>query len=112
MLTMPDVVYTYGFNLGYGFGFGGPYLLPTYLADTAFTCTPVKFLNVLNKYGFSSGLNSQVKIDQIQNFGVDCKQALHCLLQHSGGYSEAAEVEYLLEDLQEAAAQYIALINP
>jgi len=37
MLTMPDVVYTYGYNLGYGFGFGGPYLLPTNLADTAFS---------------------------------------------------------------------------
>ena len=36
MLTMPDVVYAYGFNLGYGFGFAGPYLLPSYLADTSF----------------------------------------------------------------------------
>ena len=36
MLTMPDVVYAYGYNLGYGFGFAGPYLLPSYLADTSF----------------------------------------------------------------------------
>ena len=37
MLTMPDVVYTYGYNLGYGLGFGGPYVLPSYLADTSFS---------------------------------------------------------------------------
>ena len=36
MLTMPDVVYTYGYNLGYGLGFGGPYLRPSNLADTSF----------------------------------------------------------------------------
>ena len=36
MLTMPDVVYAYGYNLGYGFGFAGPYLLPSNLADTSF----------------------------------------------------------------------------
>ena len=36
ILTMPDVVYSYGYNIGYGIGFGGPFLLPTYLADTNF----------------------------------------------------------------------------
>ena len=29
VLTMPDVVYSYGYAVSYAFGFGGTFLLPT-----------------------------------------------------------------------------------
>lgn len=31
---MSDVTYTWGYNIGYGFGFAAPFLLPSYLSDT------------------------------------------------------------------------------
>jgi len=48
---------------------------------------------------------------QIYNFGADARQSIHCLLQHTGGYSDAAEVGYLIDDLLEAGVQYINLMN-
>ena len=46
---------------------------------------------------------------QLQNFGADARQSLHCLVGQAGGYSDAAQVGYLIDDLLEAGAQYINL---
>jgi len=102
VLTMPDVTYSYGYNIGYGFGFGGPFLLPTYLSDASFGCSSQDFLGLVSKYGFSYGLQGKIGEAKICNFGIDAKQALHCVLQHSGGYSQAAEIDYLIDDMVDA----------
>ena len=40
---------------------------------------------------------------------MDAKQALGCLLQNKGGNKEAAQVDYLIDDLVEAGVQRIKL---
>ena len=40
---------------------------------------------------------------------LDAKQALSCLLQQKGDSKEAAQVEYLIDDLVEAGVQRIRL---
>jgi len=110
ILTMPDVVYSYGYNIGYGFGFGGPFLLPTYLTDTRYGCSRRDFLGVVSRYGLGNGLNAHHTTEtQLVHFGVDSKLAVHCLLKNSGDYAEAAEVGYLIDDMVEAGIQAIRL---
>lgn len=102
VLTDPAVTYSYGYNIGYGFGFGGPFLLPTYLSDTNFGCSSQNFLGLVSKYGFNYGLSGKIGEAKVCNFGIDAKQALHCLLQHTGDYSDAAEIDYLIDDMVDA----------
>jgi len=110
ILTMPDVVYSYGYNIGYGIGFGGPFLLPTYLADTKFGCSSLDFLSVLSKYGLRNGITySHISKHQLVSFGLESRESVHCLLKHSGDYAAAAEVGYLLDDLVEAGTQVLNL---
>jgi len=111
VLTMPDVIYRYGFNYGYGIGFAAPYLLPTYLGDcTGFTCTSQDFLSVVSSYSLSQGLagfhGGQARM---YNFGVDAKQSLDCVISQKGDSKEAAEIEYAIDDLVEAGLQRLKL---
>ena len=110
-MTMPDVAYAYTYNLGYGLGFGGPYLLPSYLPDcTGFTCSSQDFLDVVKAYSFSQGLAGQhIGEAKLANFGVDAKLALGCVVGSSGSSQEAARVEALVEDLVEAGTQRLRL---
>ena len=106
ILTMQDVLYSYGYNLGYGVGFGAPFLLPTYVPSCDLSCSSTDFLYLARKYGLSYGLTGQdVGESHICNFGLDAKQALSCLLQNKGDSKEAAEVEYLIDDMVEAGVQ-------
>jgi len=99
IITMPDVTYSYGYNIGYGFGFAGPFLLPSYLSDTNLDCSSNDFLRVVSEYGLAYGLSGNYKGEaNICNWGIDAKVALHCVLQHSGDYAEAAEIGYLIDD--------------
>jgi len=102
VLTDPAVTYSYGYNIGYGFGFGGPFLLPTYLSDTNLDCSSQDFLGLVSKYGFSYGLKGKIGEAKVCNFGIDAKQALHCVLQHTADYSDAAEIDYLIDDMVDA----------
>lgn len=110
VFTMPDVVYSYGYSVGYGFGFAGPFLLPTYLNDANLGCSSRDFAGVVRQYGLQNGVISGLTTQtQLKCFGIDAKVALHCLLQHTGDYKEAAEVDYLIDDLVEAGVQRLAL---
>jgi hypothetical protein len=109
ILTMPDVIYSYGYNIGYGLGFGGPFLLPTYLADTQFDCSSLDFLSVVSDYQYSLGVPQGIGATELENFGYDAKQRLHCVLQHSGDYAEAAKVGYLIDDLVDAGHAVVNL---
>merc|ERR1719228_1045229 len=110
ILTMPDVVYSYGYNFGYGFGFAGPYMLPSYLSDANLSCSGRDFSAVVSKFGLQHpGLPSHITLSHLTNFGLEAKLALHCVIQHSGDFPEAAEVDYLIDDLVEAGVQRLAL---
>ena len=92
-LTMPDVLYGYIYNLGYGIGFGGPYLLPTYVGECDFSCSSRDFLNVVASYSLTEGLAGQhIGEAKLANFGVDAKQALGCIVNAAGDSKEALEV--------------------
>ena len=110
VITMPDVIYSYGYNLGYGVGFGAPFLLPTYLGSCSFDCSSADFTILAQKYSLTYGLGGQfIGESKICNFGLDAKQALSCLIQQKGDSKEAAQVEYLIDDLVEAGVQRIRL---
>lgn len=110
VITMPDVVYKYGYSVGYGFGFGGPFLLPTYLNDPNLDCSSSDFVGVVRRYGIQNGVSNGITTEtRLKCFGMDAKVALHCLTQHAGDYKEAAEVEYLIDDLVEAGIQRLGL---
>ena len=92
--TMPDVLYGYIYNLGYGVGFGGPYLLPTYVGDCDFSCSSRDFLNVVASYSLTEGLAGQhIGEAKLNNFGTDAKLALGCIVNAAGDSKEALEVE-------------------
>ena len=81
VITMPDVIYSYGYNLGYGAGFAGPFLLPTYLGSCSIDCSSADFTNLARRYGLTYGIAGQyIGKSKICNFGLDAKQALGCLL--------------------------------
>ena len=106
ILTMPDVQYSYGYNLGYGVGFAAPFLLPTYVPSCSVDCSSSDFLQVARKYGLSYGLTGKYLGEaEICSFGIDAKQSLNCLLTNAGDSKEAARVEYLIDDMVEAALQ-------
>jgi len=111
ILTMPDVQYSYGFNLGYGVGFSAPFLLPSYVPSCSFSCSSLDFISLARQYGLLDyGLTGQeIGESKICNFGVDAKQVLSCLLQNKGDSKEAANVDFLIDDLVEAGKQRIRL---
>ena len=110
VITMPDVIYSYGYNLGYGVGFASPFLLPTYLGSCSIDCSSTDFTGLAQRYGITNGLAGQyIGESKICNFGLDAKQALGCLLQQKGDNKEAAQVDYLIDDLVEAGVQRIKL---
>ena len=93
-LTMPDVAYGYIYNLGYGVGFGGPYLLPTYVGDCDFSCSSRDFLSVVASYSLTEGLAGQhIGEAKLTNFGTDAKLALGCIVNAAGDSKEALEVK-------------------
>ena len=95
-LTMPDVLYGYIYNLGYGVGFGGPYLLPTYVGDCDFSCSSSDFLSVVASYSLTEGLAGQhIGEAKLANFGTDAKLALGCIVNAAGDSKEALEVKKL-----------------
>ena len=103
ILTMQDVLYSYGYNLGYGLGFGAPFLLPTYVPSCALICSSTDFLYLKRKYGLSYILTwKDVGESKICNFGFD---ALSCLLQNKRDSKEAAQVGDLIDDMVEAGVQ-------
>jgi len=109
-LTMPDVLYGYIYNLGYGIGFGGPYLLPTYVGECDFSCSSRDFLNVVASYSLTEGLAGQhIGEAKLANFGVDAKQALGCIVNAAGDSKEALEVENAIDNLVEAGVQRLRL---
>ena len=100
-LTMPDVAYGYIYNLGYGVGFGGPYLLPTYVGDCDFSCSSRDFLSVVASYSLTEGLAGQhIGEAKLTNFGTDAKLALGCIVNAAGDSKEALEVKNLLQNLK------------
>ena len=110
VITMPDVIYSYGYNLGYGIGFASPFLLPTYLGSCSQDCSSADFTSLAGRYSLTNGLAGQyVGESKICNFGLDAKQAIQCLLQHKGDNKVAAQVDYLIDDLVEAGVQRIRL---
>ena len=110
VLTMPDVIYSYGYNMGYGLGFAGPFLLPTYLGSCDTDCSSTDFTSLAQRYGFIQGLQGQyIGESKVTNFGLDAKEALGCLIQQKGNSKEAAQVDYLIDDLVEAGVQVIRL---
>ena len=110
MLTSPDVIYSYGYNMGYGLGFAGPFLLPTYLGTCSYDCSSADFTSLAQNYGFINGVAGQfIGESKIHNFGLDAKEALGCLIQQKGGSKEAAQVDYLIDDLVDAGVQVINL---
>ena len=110
VLTMPDVIYSYGYNMGYALGFAGPFLLPTYLGSCNTDCSSADFTSLAHKYGFTQGLQGQyIGESKIHNFGLDAKEALGCLIQQKGESKEAAQVDYLIDDLVDAGVQVIKL---
>jgi len=109
ILTVPAATYQYGYNIGYGIGFGGPFLLPSYLSDTSFGCSSQDFLRLVSEYQYGYGVPANVGSTELTNFGLDAKGSLHCLLQYTGDYQEAARVDYLIDDLVEAGQAVVAL---
>ena len=110
VLTMPDVIYSYGYNMGYALGFAGPFLLPTYLGSCDTDCSSTDFTSLAQRYGFIQGLQGQyIGESKIYNFGLDAKEALGCLLQQKGDNKEAAQVDYLIDDMVDAGVQVIRL---
>jgi len=108
--TMPDVLYGYIYNLGYGVGFGGPYLLPTYVGDCDFSCSSRDFLNVVASYSLTEGLAGQhIGEAKLNNFGTDAKLALGCIVNAAGDSKEALEVENAIDNLVEAGIQRLRL---
>ena len=62
-------------------GFGGPYLLPTYIGDCSFDCSSADFSAVVYKYGLRYGVAGQnIGSSKLQNFGLDAKLALRNVL--------------------------------
>jgi hypothetical protein len=109
-LTMPDVMYGYIYNLGYGVGFGGPYLLPTYVGDCDFSCSSRDFLSVVASYSLTEGLAGQhIGEAKLTNFGTDAKLALGCIVNAAGDSKEALEVENAIDNLVEAGIQRLRL---
>jgi len=109
-LTMPDVLYGYIYNLGYGVGFGGPYLLPTYVGDCDFSCSSSDFLSVVATYSLTEGLAGQhIGEAKLGNFGTDAKLALGCIVNAAGDSKEALEVENAIDNLVEAGIQRLRL---
>ena len=93
---MPDVMYGYIYNNGYGVGFGGPYLLPTYVGDCDFSCSSRDFLSVVASYSLTEGLAGQhIGEAKLNNFGTDAKLALGCIVNAAGDSKEAQEVKQL-----------------
>ena len=43
--------YAFGYNNGYGIGFGAPYLLPTYIGSCSQDCSSRDFVAELTRYG-------------------------------------------------------------
>lgn len=109
IFTTPAAIYQYGYNIGYGLGFGGPFLLPSYLNDVKFDCSSEDFVALVNEYQYGYGIPQRVGSTELTNFGLDARQSLHCVLQHSGDYVEAAQIEYLIEDLIEAGQAVVTL---
>jgi len=110
VLTMPDVIYSYGYNMGYGLGFAGPFLLPTYLGSCDTDCSSTDFTSLAQRYGFTQGLQGQyIGESKIHNFGLDAKEALGCLIQQKGDSKEAARVDYLIDDMVDAGVQVVRL---
>lgn len=109
-LTMPDVMYGYIYNNGYGVGFGGPYLLPTYVGDCDFSCSSRDFLSVVASYSLTEGLAGQhIGEAKLNNFGTDAKLALGCIVNAAGDSKEAQEVENAIDNLVEAGIQRLRL---
>jgi len=108
-LTMPDVAYGYIYNMGYALGFGGPYLLPTYLPDcTAFTCSRTDLLAVVQAYELAEGLaGKRFGEARMRNFGADALAAVGCAA--AGASQEAAGLRAAIEDLVEAGVQRLRL---
>ena len=111
VITMPDVIYSYGYNLGYGLGFAGPFLLPTYVGSCSFTCSSQDFLAVVQKYGLTYGVGRAGHLGEskLHNFGSDAKEAISCLLGEKGSSKEAAQVDFAIDDLVEAGQQIVRL---
>merc|ERR1711997_435721 len=110
VLTMPDVTYSYGYYAGYAMGFAGPYLLPTYIGSCSYDCSSTDFNTIVNKYNFRNGISGQnIGASKIQSFGIDAKQALSCITQHSGDSKEAASVSYSIDDIVDAGLQIVSL---
>ena len=109
-LTMPDVAYGYIYNLGYGVGFGGPYLLPTYVGDCDFSCSSRDFLSVVASYSLTEGLAGQhIGEAKLTNFGTDAKLALGCIVNAAGDSKEALEVKNLLQNLKKKHTHFSLL---
>jgi hypothetical protein len=109
IVTDPVAIYQYGYNLGYGLGFGGPFLLPTYLNDASFDCSSNDFLNLVSEYQYGYGIPEYIGSTEVVNFGLDAKSALYCVVKHSNDYVEAAQIDYLIDDLVEAGQAIVAL---
>ena len=76
-LINQNLIFPYGYFAGYGLGFAGPYLLPTYIGSCSFDCSAADFSAVVDKYGFrqgAAGLN--IGESKLSIFGLDAKQAL------------------------------------
>ena len=110
VILMPDIIYNYVYNLAYGVGFASPFLLPTYLGSCSIDCSSADFTALAGRYGLTYGLAGQnIGESKIRNFGLDAKQALGCMLQQKGSSKEAAQVDYLIDDLVDAGVQMIKL---
>ena len=74
---MPPVTYSYGYYAAYAMGFGGPFLLPSYIGSCSYDCSAADFNTVVNKYNFRNGISGQnIGASKIHSFGIDAKQAL------------------------------------
>jgi len=109
-LFTENLIYPYGYYGAYGMGFGGPYLLPTYIGSCSFDCSAADFSAVVYKYGLRYGVAGQnIGSSKLQNFGLDAKLALSCLLQQTSDSQDAARIEYYIDDIVDAGTQILAL---
>jgi len=105
-----NLIFPYGYSAGYGIGFGAPFLLPSFIGTCDFDCSAADFTAVLYQYGLQYGVQGQhIGESKLDNFGLDAKQALSCLVQQSGDSADAARIEYDIEDMVEAGKQILAL---
>jgi hypothetical protein len=98
----------YGTTGFYAIGFGFPYILG--LEEDNLPCHSTDFLEILNDYKLSSGLDplfaSSLPIDTVRaiigEFDTWVRIKLACITDFEGSYLESAEVIFLLDELNTA----------